>query len=106
LKNTQIKAAFVFSKRPDRGMAPLPEHHMIFFQFLAEKCRHFYEFFFRNLSLLRARVFEIFFISNIRKGKYRPATPTTTRTTPTRSGYLPWILKRGGLESSGRIVSS
>ena len=39
--------------------------------------------------------------------KCYPATPTTTTTpTPSRSGYPSWILKRGGLESSGRIVSS
>ena len=42
------------------------------------------------------------FLSYIRKGKYRPAT-----TTPSRSGYLPWILKWVGLESSGRrLISS
>ena len=47
-------------------------------------------------------------ISNIRKRKYSPATTTTTPATATvsRSGYPPWILKRGGLESSGRIPSS
>ena len=50
----------------------------------------------------------IFNISYIRKGKYRPATTTTTTpaATVSRSGYPPWILKRGGLESSGRIPSS
>ena len=41
--------------------------------------------------------------SNIRKGKSRPATPTTP---VSRSGESPGILKRGGLESSGRIASS
>ena len=39
------------------------------------------------------------FESYIRKGKCRPAT---TPTTPSRSGYPPWILKQGGLESSGQ----
>ena len=42
--------------------------------------------------------------SNIKKEKCRPATTPTT--TPSRSGYPPWILKRAGLESSGRIASS
>ena len=45
----------------------------------------------------------------IRKEKYRPATTTTTpaaTATLSRSGYPPWILKRGGLESYGRIPSS
>ena len=53
-------------------------------------------------------IFNIFFDfldfleSYIRKGKYRPATTTTTPAPPvSRSGYPPWILKRGGLESSG-----
>ena len=41
--------------------------------------------------------------SNIRKEKYCPATTTTP---VSRSGDPPWILKRGGLESSGRIPSS
>ena len=45
-------------------------------------------------------------ISSIRKAKCRPATPTTTTPTPSRSGYPSWIQKRAGLESSGRIVSS
>ena len=45
-------------------------------------------------------------LSYIRKGKYRPAT-TTPATAVSRSGYPPWILKRGGLESSGRrLISS
>ena len=39
--------------------------------------------------------------SNIRKGKYRPATTTTPAPPVSRSGYPPWILKRAGLESSG-----
>ena len=34
----------------------------------------------------------------IRKGKNRPATTTLT---PSRSGDPPWILKQGGLKSSG-----
>ena len=39
--------------------------------------------------------------------KYRPATTTPAAATPvSRSGYPPWILKRAGLESSGRIASS
>ena len=42
--------------------------------------------------------------SNIRKEKCRPAT--TTPTPVSCSGYPPWILKRGGLESSGLIPSS
>ena len=46
-------------------------------------------------------------LSYIRKGKCRPATtPTPTPTPPSRSGYPPWILKRGGLESSGRRLNS
>ena len=41
--------------------------------------------------------------SYIRKEKYRPATTTpATATAVSRSGDPPWILKRGGLESSGR----
>ena len=44
---------------------------------------------------------------NIRKGKYCPAATTTTPATAvSRSGYPHGILKRGGLESSGRIPSS
>ena len=43
--------------------------------------------------------------SYIRKGKCRPATTTTPPVS--RSGYPPWILKRAGLESSGRrLISS
>ena len=48
-------------------------------------------------------------LSYIRNEKYRPPTNTTTPTTPnppSRSWYPPWILKQGGLESSGRIGSS
>ena len=33
-------------------------------------------------------------------------TRFSVRPPPSRSGYPPWILKRGGLESSGRIPSS
>ena len=44
-------------------------------------------------------------ISYIRKEKYLPAT-TPAAAAVSRSGYPPWILKRGGLESSGRIPSS
>ena len=43
--------------------------------------------------------------SYIRKEKYRPAT--TPAAPMSRSGYPPWILKRGGVESSGRrLISS
>ena len=42
-------------------------------------------------------------VSYIRKGKYRPATTTTT---VSRLGYPPWILKWAGLESSGRRLNS
>ena len=45
-------------------------------------------------------------VSSIRKGKYRPATPTNTATSVSRSDYTPWILKRVVLESSGRILIS
>ena len=48
-------------------------------------------------------------VSNIRKRKYSPATTAAAAAAPapvSRSGYPPWILKRGGLESSGRIPSS
>ena len=41
--------------------------------------------------------------SKIRKEESCPATTTAT---VSRSGYPPWILKRGGLESSGQIPSS
>ena len=42
--------------------------------------------------------------SYIRKGKCRTATTTPTQS---RSGQPPWILIRGGLESSGRrLISS
>ena len=42
--------------------------------------------------------------TNIRKEKYSPATTTpTTSTPPSRSGDTPWILKQGGLESSGPV---
>ena len=47
--------------------------------------------------------------SYIRKEKYRPATTSTstTPTTPSHSGYPPWILKQGGLDSFGqRLISS
>ena len=48
-------------------------------------------------------------VSYIRKRKCRPATTPTTPTTPappSRLGYPPWILKRGGLETSGpRLIS-
>ena len=43
-------------------------------------------------------------ISYIKKGKYRPAT--TTPTSPSRSCYHSWILKRGGLDTSGRRLIS
>ena len=42
------------------------------------------------------------------EGKYCPAITipaTATATAVSRSEYLPWILKQGGLESSGRITS-
>ena len=48
-------------------------------------------------------------LSYIRKEKYRPATTTpatATATAVSRSGYPLWILKRAGLESSGRILIS
>ena len=45
-------------------------------------------------------------VSYIRKGKYSPATPTSTPTTPPHSRYPPWILKCAALESSGQIASS
>ena len=42
-----------------------------------------------------------------RKGKYLPATTTTTPTPPSRSGDPPWILKWAGLVSFGRkLISS
>ena len=45
--------------------------------------------------------------SYIRKEKYRPPTPTTTAAAAvSRSGDLPWILKRAGLESSGQRLNS
>ena len=62
----------------------------------------------RNITLEKYYFFEVK-KSNIRKGKYSPATTTTpaaATATVSRSGYPPWILKRGGLESSGRIPSS
>ena len=44
-------------------------------------------------------------VSYIRKGKCRPATPTTP-TAVSRSGDPPRILKWAGLESSGRRLNS
>ena len=46
--------------------------------------------------------------SYIRKGKYRPATPTAAAAPPavSRSGDLPWILKRVGLETFGQRLKS
>ena len=48
--------------------------------------------------------------SYIRKEKYRlattPAAAAAAAAAPSRSGDPPWILKRGGLESSGqRLIS-
>ena len=43
-------------------------------------------------------------VSYIRKEKY--CTATTTTTAVSRSGYHPWILRRGGLESSVRRLIS
>ena len=48
----------------------------------------------------------LFGVSYIRKGKYRPATPTTAAAAPSRSGDPPWILKSSGLESSVQILIS
>ena len=63
------------------------------------------------MVMVMVMVMECLWVSNIRKGKYSPATTTTTpaataTATVSRSGDPPWILKRGGLESSGRIPSS
>ena len=60
----------------------------------------------KTKSEIVSKCIAYFAVSNIRKGKYRPATTTTDAAAVSQSGDPPWILKWAGLESSGQNLYS